>query len=499
MVDYSYYSLIPAAVTILFSVATHKVSLSLFLGIVSGVAVISGLSPAAFFNNFISHIYAAFADAERLEIALFVMLVGGLLEMISASGAYYALAESLARVLGNARRSRLATWFLGVLMFFDDYANVLIAGSSMRKINAVHHVSPALIAYIVDIVSEIASVAIISTWAAYEGSIMLESALKLGVKMTSSELMMSSLPYHFYTYFGIFFALLTAYSGKWLGYGLEKHMSHNAMRVEAAHSESVRLIHVAAPLATMIAFSFGGLFAVGYTRLVLAGDMDRSLMKILSKAPTIEVLLASIVISSILCVILMKKDGVMKERSYLRVFVRGKMEMFQAALIIMLSNGLAKVSGDLGTGAFITGSVGSFVAPYAVPALIFAVSSLITVATGFSWSSMAIMMPVGYQMGISSFGPGSLPLISGAVICGAISGAHLVPFSDKSVMTAAACKITPMYHVRTQFLNVMAAIVVSFFAFLAIGLSCPVILCFLIGIAVISAIHIIFAGESAKN
>jgi len=427
------------------------------------------------------------------------MLVGGLLELLSASGAYYALAESLARLLGDARRSRMATWFLGVLMFFDDYANVLIAGSSMRKINAVHHVSPALIAYVVDIVSEIASVAVISTWAAYEGSIMLESAMKLGVKMNSSELMIASLPYHFYTYFGIFFALLTAYSGKWLGYKLEKHMSHNALRADVTHCKSVRLIHVAAPLAAMVLLSFGGLFAVGYIRLALAGDMDRSLMKILAKAPTIEILLASIIISSILCVILMKKDGVMKDRSYLKVFVRGKMEMFQAALIIMLSNGLAKVSGDLGTGAFITGSAGTLVAPYAVPALIFAVSCVITVATGFSWSSMAIMMPVGYQMGISSLGPGSVPLISGAVICGAISGAHLVPFSDKSVMTAAACKITPMYHVRTQFLNVMAAIVVSFFAFLAIGLSFHVLLCFCVGLAAISAIHILFAGESSKN
>ncbi|OQA78574.1 MAG: Na+/H+ antiporter family protein [bacterium ADurb.Bin243] len=106
---------------------------------------------------------------------------------------------------------------------------------------------------------------------------------------------------------------------------------------------------------------------------------------------------------------------------------------------------------------------------------------------------MAIMMPVAYQMAVTHAGASLIPILSGAVVSGAISGAHLVPYSDKSVMTAAACKITPVYHVKTQFLNVVCAIAASIAGYLLAGATSSYLLGFLVAAALISAAHFIFA------
>lgn len=494
MNDYSFYSLIPALTTIVISVATHNVSLALALGIFSGVLVISGTAAAVIYDKTIHYAIATFADLERVEISLFVMLIGGLLEIMSASGAYYMLADTLARRLDDAKKSRLATWLIGIFIFFDDYANVLIAGSSMRKINIINRASIAQVGYIVDIVSEIASVAIISTWAAYEGSIMLESSLKFNLNKGSMELLIASLPYHFYTYLGIIFAFLTAYSGKWLGTRFETEGACSDGGKDGDEIDSqVRTRHFLTPVLSLIAFAFGGLFASGYVRLKYKGEEAATLINILSNAPTIEVLLVSAIAATLICVYMMKKDGVLAGRSYFKIFLIGKLGMSHAALIIMLSNGLAKISADLGTGTYITSIAGGFITAWALPAIIFFASCLITVATGFSWSSMAIMMPVAYQMAIAHAGASLIPILSGAVVSGAISGAHLVPYSDKSVMTAAACKITAVYHVKTQFLNVTCAIAASIIGYLIAGATASYLLGFAAATAIIGAVHYLFA------
>ncbi len=496
MTDYSFYSLVPALTTIAISVATHNVTLALALGILSGVLVIAGAGAALIYEKTVHYAIATFADLERIEISLFVMLIGGLLEIMSASGAYYMLADALSRRLHDAKKSRVATWLIGVFIFFDDYANVLIAGSSMRKINLMNKASIAQVGYIVDIVSEIASVAIISTWAAYEGSIMYESSLKFNVNLSSMELLIASLPYHFYTYLGIIFAFLTAWSGKWLGSGFEKDgaaADETDGNLKDEIDGRVRAHHFLTPVLSLIALAFGGLFASGYWRFRQKSSEAVSLINILSNAPTIEVLLFSAVVATLICVYLMKKDGVLAGRSYFKIFLIGKLGMSHAALIIMLSNGLAKISADLGTGSYITGIAGGFITAWALPAIIFFASCLITIATGFSWSSMAIMMPVAYQMAVTHAGASLIPILSGAVVSGAISGAHLVPYSDKSVMTAAACKITPVYHVKTQFLNVVCAIAASIAGYLLAGATSSYLLGFLVAAALISAAHFIFA------
>lgn len=493
MTDHGFLSLIPALVTIALAFATRRVAWSLFFGVAAGVGIASAGDPGAFPANLARFLRETVGDAERLQISLFIMTVGGLLDLISVSGAYYALAEASSRFLSTARRTRLATWIVGVCMFFDDYANVLIAGSSMKRINAARGVSPALSAYIVDIVSEIASVALVSTWAAYEGAVMFDAFARFGGGKSSLELLIDSLPYHFYTYLGILFALLAAFSGRWLGARLDTRRIDAAGELAKVADPNARLSHVLVPLAALILCSIAGLFVAGYLQLRASNEAVRGFFQILAKAPTVTVLLASSAVASLVGVALMRRDGVLRDRGHARIYVRGALAMYPAALIILLSNGLAKVSELLGTGAFITQGMAGAVSATTLPALVFLAAMLITVAVGISWSSMAVMMPVAYQMAFALQSPDLVPVLSGAVISGAISGAHLVPFSDKSVMTAAACKITPSYHVKTQAWHVLSTILASVAAYLIYMNAGSAPLALLCGGLLILAIHALFA------
>jgi Na+/H+ antiporter NhaC len=166
--------------------------------------------------------------------------------------------------------------------------------------------------------------------------------------------------------------------------------------------------------------------------------------------------------------------------------------------VIILAGGLSAVSLDLGTGTYITDAVSSFVTPELTPLLIFVVSMLITVATGFSWSSMAIVMPIAFQMVAAGNNPELIPVVSAAVISGAVSGEHIIPFSEKAVMSAAACKITPVYHIKTQILQSVAVFLAACLGYLIIGYDHPVLLALIIPLALLLGVHLIFAKPNNK-
>ena len=179
--------------------------------------------------------------------------------------------------------------------------------------------------------------------------------------------------------------------------------------------------------------------------------------------------------------------------------LKGMRSMIDVSLVIFMATGLAAVSSDLGTGAFITNSFSGYITPQILPALIFVISMLITVATGFSWSSMAIVMPIAYQMAASEGLLALIPVLSAAVVSGAVSGEHMIPYSEKAVMTSAACRISPVYHIRTQILQTLTVFTGGVISFIFIGFQAPLILSFIAGLAFILIIHVIFARKAVMK
>jgi len=131
--------------------------------------------------------------------------------------------------------------------------------------------------------------------------------------------------------------------------------------------------------------------------------------------------------------------------------------------------------------------------------LIFIVSMLITVATGFSWSSMAIVMPIAFQMVVAEDAPDMIPIISAAVISGAVSGEHIIPFSEKAVMSAAACKIEPMYHIKTMIFQTLTVFIAAAGSYLIIGKTDSWILAFGIPLIFVLSIHFLLGKPNKAS
>ena len=496
MNDYGFLSLLPALVTIVIAIAFRRVAWALFFGVAAGGLAVAHFSPIAGGRSIVHFLYAAFADKERLEIALFILLVGGLLRIISVSGAYEQFARRLADYLTTPKKTRLAAWLLSFCLFFDDYSNVLITGASMRSISDRHHVSRAMLAYLIDVLAALSSVLVISTWVAFEISLMADAARPLGIEQSGISLFLASFPYHIYTFLAVFLTFLVAWSGRWFSHRLEIS-SGRSFKEPEIEGNGARSIHVIVPIATLILSGGIGLFLSGYLIARRSGGAI-TITGILGNAPVMEVLLLATLLAICVSVVMLRRSDVLPAASIRNNFLRGMGTMICAGMVIILANGLARVSEELGTGTFISAGVSNMVSPALLPAFIYLIAMLITIATGFSWSSMAITMPIAYQMVFVQSGPAMIPIVSGAVICGAITGAQLVPYSDKTVMTAAACGISPLLHVKTQIPQVAVVAIISIGGYLALGLGYSLTEVYAGGIGIILAVHLLATAYS-KN
>lgn len=484
-------SLLPAAVTIVVATAWRRVSVAMACGVLTAALVIGGLHPGATARSFGNLLWSAVTDLERLKIVAFVLLVGGLIEIVATSGAYVAFAESIGRHVTSARRTRLAIWGLSCLLFFDDYANVLISGSSMRTVAQKRGVRPAMVAYIVDVVAVLASVMLVSTWAAFEQSTIVDASRAVGVHRSAADLFLASLPYHFYTFLAVFLAFVVALTGRWFGARWDNRPVH--VNSNFQEHTNARPGHVVAPFATLVAVAIAGIAITGIWRVIHTGER-LSLFGVLSAAAAIDSLVLASVVSVVLALVLFKRDGVLRTRHAGVAWARGVRDMLEIGVIILLAKSLSEGTIDLGAGAYLGTAFAHVLSPTMVPVAMFTLAMLVTVATGFSWGSMAIVMPIAYSFTANA--SSSLPIFSAAVITGAVAGEHLIPYSEKAVLSAVACGIPAVYHFKTHVLQSITAFAAACIGFILVGRALPLWICYGACFAFIVIMQAAFARES---
>ncbi len=284
-----------------------------------------------------------------------------------------------------------------------------------------------------------------------------------------------AIPYHFFTILNILFVFLIAYFGHWF---YKKNLGEN-IEPFAEHKLSARKRDMLIPFSALLIVAIGGMFIGGY---ILSPPADRdNLIRIIGNAPSIDILNCSVVIALILLTFLMLKDKILTPKEYSSCLWQGIRQLIPTGLVILLAKGLELVTIDLQTGYFISNALKEFITLQFLPLFIFAVSALLTVASGFSWSSMVLIMPIAVQMAAGA--PQQvLHATIAASISGAILGAQLIPYSDKAVISSAACKISAIDHINSQMpqiLFVAALTVLPYILniFLPLGVVYGVVLC----------------------
>ncbi|MBN2280747.1 MAG: hypothetical protein JXQ65_09205 [Candidatus Marinimicrobia bacterium] len=463
--NFGIWSLVPAVITVLLCYKTRKVHWALFFGVMAGAFIFSknfiyGL------KQFAIYLFNSFTDAERLKITFFILAISAILRVLAETGASDKLGHYLGDKLKSRRKSRLAAFFISISLFIDDYANVLITGASVSPVFRKNHISSFKLAYFIDVIASVSSITLISTWAAFEISL-IGGATKGILDQSPVTTFFASLPYHIFTILNIIFVFMVAYFGHWF---YTKQIHSKIGKIEE-HKKSARKRDMLVPFSALLIIAILGMFVGGYWATPAAERGN--IVSIIGNAPSIDVLNFSVIIALIILTVLMFRDRILKPKEYSILLWEGIRELLPTGLVIILAKGLELVTIDLQTGYFISNAFKNFITPEFLSLFIFIISALVTIASGFSWSSMVLIMPIAAQMAAGSE-PSVIYAVVAATISGAILGAQLIPYSDKAIMSAAACKIQPIDHINTQMPQIlyvagMAVLAYLLLIFLPIG------------------------------
>lgn len=487
-VEPGWLSLLPPLVAIVLALVFREVVISLFAGIWFGALIAAQWNPlTATMISVDRFIVEGLADTDKISIVVFSLLLGGMVGVIGRSGGTLGLVESMRSLATSARRGQVMGWLAGVIIFFDDYANTLIVGNTMRPVTDRLNISREKLAYIVDsTAAPMAAIAVISTWVGFEISL-IGDALRTAASQTAdpaaaAQLMqgaqnpfnvfLHSIPYLFYPILALVFVLLVSVTGRDFGpmlkaeqrarrgEGVSAPTARPAVDVTSSYMSPPqgvphRWYNAAIPVLTVIVVALAGIFYTGAQE----APAGATLWQIVGGADPFKTLIWASFSGNIVAIALAVAQRILKLGEALEAWLNGLRAMLLAIVILVLAWGLGGVTEALGTGPYLSGLLQDTLPLGLLPVIVFITGAAISFATGTSWGTMAILFPVTIPLavamgaGVDFDGGAHYSILLGAissVMAGSIFGDHCSPISDTTVMSSMATACDHIDHVRTQ-------------------------------------------------
>ena len=475
-------SVLPPIIAIGLALIFKDVIISLFLGVFAGAMILFHWNPfTAFARSIDSFIAPSLADGSNASIIIFTTLLGGMVGVIGKSGGTRGIVERLKPYATSAKRGQLATWALGVLIFFDDYANTLIVGNTMRPITDKLKISREKLAYIVDsTAAPVTSVSPISTWIGYEIGLIGTAFATIGLDWSPYAAFLASIPYRFYPLLALVLGFTIAATRKDFGpmrkaeqravetgqlvrEGDKPLFDASSDQLEPPRGAPLRAFNALLPIVTVIGVTLLGLYRTGSAGLERAAFDSRIawLRQVFADADSYAALLWASLAGLTVALALALAQRILSVRQAMEATVNGFRAMLMALTILVLAWSIGSVCDQLHTADYAVGLIGDSLAPQWMPVLVFLLAALIAFATGSSWGTMAILMPivvpiahyltlgVGEAVGGSVYSSVMLGTYS-SVLAGAIWGDHCSPISDTTILSSMASGCDHIAHVRTQ-------------------------------------------------
>ncbi|MFC2527959.1 MAG: Na+/H+ antiporter NhaC family protein [Campylobacter sp.] len=523
---YGVLTLIPPVAAIVLAFITKDVILSLFLGVLSGTFLVGmvdhGIAASALFafTDLCSRMVKSMADTWNAGILLQVMCIGGLIALVTKSGGTKALALWLSKHADTPVLGQIYTWLMGIVIFFDDYANALIVGPIMRPLMDKFKISRAKFAFIIDATAApITGIAVISTWVGVEISAIKEAYSQIGIEnINAFTVFVETIPYRFYNIFMIFFVVATAVMSREFGSMYRAEIASRGGKSGAADFKiknledqifvpkegvALRKLNAIIPLGAMIVLSVIGFYLNGYSSLegealeaVKAAPLSfTSIRTAFSAADASVVLFQSALFSSIIAVVLGIAQKIYGVKEAIEVWVGGWKSMLNTVIILLFAWSLSSVIKELGTSRYLVELLSDATPRFALAIVIFVLSSFISFSTGTSFGTMGIVTPlavplahaVGQKYGLSGeeFHVFMCVNIS-AVLTGAIFGDHCSPISDTTILSSMGAGCDHIEHVSTQMTYALVVCGISIVCgYLPAGFGLSVWGCLVLGIAAI--------------
>ena len=504
-------SLIPPLVAIILALVFKEVVVSLFIGVWAGAFIIGGLRIESLYYFILSfleviqtYIIGALNDGGHLSVIVFSLLIGGMVAIISKNGGMAGVVKSLSKYARDTKSSQFITWLLGVAIFFDDYANTLIVGNTMRTVTDKFKISREKLAYIVDsTAAPVSAVAFITTWIGAELGYIDDgmSRIALETDATAYSIFLSSLKYSFYPIFTLIFILILIKTQRDFGPMLKaEKRARTTGQVSSANSASedepnmedlspvagspLKWQYAVIPVATVILMTIFGLVDTGFDSLYSSMHPDGNgsssygaiwsgmgvlfteepsfftkLGKLIGAADSYVALLWASLSGVVVALAMTLYGKVMKLFDAMHWMATGFKTMLPALMILTLAWALAITTEQLHTADFLSNMLSGNISPYLLSVIIFILAALIAFSTGSSWSTMAILYPIAIPTtyavcSAAGFAPDItmeiLLSVIATVLAASVLGDHCSPISDTTILSSLASDCNHIDHVRTQ-------------------------------------------------
>ncbi len=446
-------SLIPPLVAIILAIWWQEVIGALFLASLAGMMLLATNPFSGMIQVIDPLILSNLASRGNMQIILFTMFLGAMIGIMSGSGGTQALVERLTVYVRNRRHGQLMTWLLGLMIFFDDYGNTLLVGSTMRSMMDRLKISREKLAYLVDsTAAPVAGLALVSTWVGVELGYMRTAYESLGLSTGEIyQTFIATIPYRLYPLLTLIFVGQIAWTGRDFGPMLKAEQdrqhdndeSTSSVKGDFTDGSKPMIRHALIPLATLC-------LCLG---IALYHDFEES-----SRA----LLLASTgaVFAAVLSVVISRSCSLGET---MKMGIDGMQQMLPAVVVLVLAWSIGTVCNPehLNTAGYLVDSLGDHLSPRWLPLITFLLAAAVSFATGTSYGTMGLLIPLavsielqlllGLSIPFEEIGNHPLMLATiGSILGGAIFGDHCSPISDTTVLSSAATGCDHLSHVRTQ-------------------------------------------------
>jgi len=475
-------SIIPPLIAILFALVFREVFSALLIGLLVGSVIISFYQGNSFFEAIFYGLFAiidvyileSLNDSAHLSIIIFSMMIGAMVTLISHNGGMKGVVNILSRYARNPRSGQFVTWLLGICIFFDDYANTLVVGNTMRPVTDKLKISREKLSYIVDsTAAPIAAIAFVTTWIGAELGYIQDGINVIGINETAYDVFLNSLQYSFYPILALLFIAILIQNNRDFGpmvsaeinarKGISKIKHPNVVADDAFNDDvKERWYNAVIPVVVVVIGTIAGLVSTG---LQSAGWSDslgfmKNLSNVIGHADSYKALLWSSLAGVVVTMILTLSQRLLTLKGTMEGLVKGFKTMITAVLILVLAWSIALITNYMHTADFVSRILVSVnMAPFILPSFVFILSGFVAFSTGSSWGSMAILYPlvlpsswiISQQYGLDY--DQSMTIfynVVSTVLAGSVLGDHCSPISDTTILSSLASSCNHIEHVRTQ-------------------------------------------------
>ncbi len=515
-------SILPPLVAIAIALTLRNVIPALLVGIWFGATALHSFSPIGamkgLMDSFQVFVTGALANPDHAAIILFSMMIGGMVGIITRNGGMTSIVKMIVSRAKSAVGGQVAVWLMGLMIFFDDYSNTLVVGNTARPLTDHLKISREKLAYIVDsTAAPVVCLALITTWIGYEVGLIGDALEKIPelANQQAYTVFLHSIPYSFYPILAVVFVLAVASTGLDMGpmYKAEVRArqgqvaptsgeelpSSQGEELEPKPNIPLRAVNAFVPLAVLIVSLLAGFYITG------EGD---TITDIAGSADAYKAMMWASFAGAITAAVMTVGQKILSAHETIDAWYGGVRAMLFAMIILVLAWSLSDVTSALNTAGYLVTILADTLPIAFIPAVVFILSALTAFATGTSWGTMGILMPLIVPLtwavmsvnGMTS--AADMHLLYSAVACnlaGAVWGDHCSPISDTTILSSMASGCDHIEHVRTQMPYAMLVGVVGLFVgTIPSGFGVPAWISIIAGIVILVAVLRYF-GRNADN